>query len=67
MPLHDLDPSFCSSLKDGERSKFAKFVERRKKKAAGIGEFRQVTRELDGKVRILLMLQCFALGRDFTF
>ena len=42
MPLHDIDPRFCTSLAPAELVKFEKFAERRKKKAAGIGQIVQV-------------------------
>ncbi|BFZ10496.1 hypothetical protein BsWGS_13535 [Bradybaena similaris] len=43
LPLHDLDPRFCNSLASSELVKFEKFAERRRKKAAGIGQIGEVT------------------------
>ena len=37
LPLHDLHAKFCDSLPDKELQKFQKFAEKRKHKAAGIG------------------------------
>ncbi|KAL8622064.1 hypothetical protein ACOMHN_056549 [Nucella lapillus] len=43
LPLHDLDPRFCSSLNEKERGKYEKFIEKRRKKAAGIGQIGEVS------------------------
>ena len=45
MPLHDLDPRFCNSLAQSEAGKFEKFADRRRKKAAGIGQIGEVASE----------------------
>ncbi|XP_050412989.1 testin isoform X2 [Patella vulgata] len=42
LPLHDLDPRFCNSLTDKELPKYEKFAEKRRKKAAGIGNIGEV-------------------------
>ncbi|CAG5133088.1 unnamed protein product, partial [Candidula unifasciata] len=43
LPLHDLDPRFCNSLATSEMVKYEKFADRRRKKAAGIGQIGEVT------------------------
>ncbi|BFZ08120.1 hypothetical protein BsWGS_11159 [Bradybaena similaris] len=43
LPLHDLDPRFCNSLAASEVVKYDKFADRRRKKAAGIGQIGEVT------------------------
>ncbi|KAK3764532.1 hypothetical protein RRG08_040553 [Elysia crispata] len=45
LPLHDLDPRFCNSLAQSEAGKFEKFADRRRKKAAGIGQIGEVASE----------------------
>ncbi|ESO95663.1 hypothetical protein LOTGIDRAFT_116524, partial [Lottia gigantea] len=42
LPLHDLDPRFCNSLTEKELPKYEKFSEKRRKKAAGIGNIGEV-------------------------
>ena len=37
LPLHDLHSKFCDSVTEKELQKFLKFAEKRKNKAAGIG------------------------------
>nr|KAG5708422.1 hypothetical protein BaRGS_026149 [Batillaria attramentaria] len=43
LPLHDLDPRFCTSLGEKEAPKYDKFMEKRRKKAAGIGQVGEVS------------------------
>ena len=43
LPLHDLDPRFCTSLNEKETAKYEKFIEKRRKKAAGIGQIGEVS------------------------
>jgi hypothetical protein len=43
LPLHDLDPRFCSSLGEKEAAKYDKFSDKRRKKAAGIGQIGEVS------------------------
>lgn len=42
LPLHDLHPKFCSSLTESELAKFHKFCNKRRLKAAGVGQVMEV-------------------------
>lgn len=42
LPLHDLHPKFCSSLTESELAKFHKFCNKRRQKAAGVGQVMEV-------------------------
>lgn len=42
LPLHDLHPKFCSSLTESELAKFHKFCNKRRQRAAGVGQVMEV-------------------------
>ena len=64
LPLHDLDPRFCSSLNEKETAKYEKFIEKRRKKAAGIGQIGEVSSS--GSLVRSLNLIVSALGKKTT-
>ena len=53
LPLHDLHYKFCDSVTEKELQKFHKFADKRKNKAAGIGNVGSVP---DKGIRVCLLI-----------
>lgn len=60
LPLHDLHPKFCSSLTESELAKFHKFCNKRRLKAAGVGQVMEV-KEATNFVREVFTYICVSL------
>ena len=54
LPLHDLHSKFCDSVTEKELQKFLKFAEKRKNKAAGIGNVGSIP---DQGIRVCILLE----------
>ena len=54
LPLHDLHSKFCDSVTEKELQKFLKFAEKRKNKAAGIGNVGSIP---DQGIRVCTLLE----------